>query len=312
MTDKTPLVTVIMNCRNSAKYLRGAIDSVYAQTYQNFEVVFLDNRSEDGSADIAKSYDKRLKYHLSDSFVPLYNARNQALAHCQGEFIAFLDCDDLWMPEKLERQIPLFSDPKVGLVYSDSIFFTNEKDLHKNYDTKTMTHGACFNELLQSYHLDIETVVIRKSVIDEHSLTFDATLDCVGDMDFFLRLARITELKGIPLALAKWRIHSESLTSTKQKQFQTEIIYLAEKIATMTEGDSMAQLTLSKMKRNARIKKGLYLAADEDHKDLKVLMSECEGLTKLALYGIRLIPAAVVRHALSRNTHTRIKSSAET
>src|SRR5512146_2873876 len=114
-----PTVSVIMNCYNSARYLREAIDSVYAQTRGDWEIVFWDNRSTDESASIARSYDDKLKYFLGSEFMPLGAARNMAVQASRGEYLAFLDCDDLWAPEKLAKQIPLFeSQPDVAVVYA--------------------------------------------------------------------------------------------------------------------------------------------------------------------------------------------------
>ena len=113
-----PTVSVIMNCFNGEKYLREAIDSVYAQTYKNWEIIFWDNASTDNSAEIAKSYDEKLRYFRGEKTVPLYAARNLALKQAKGKYIAFLDCDDYWLPQKLERQVEIFeSDKKIGLVY---------------------------------------------------------------------------------------------------------------------------------------------------------------------------------------------------
>src|SRR5574337_499452 len=107
-TQHTPSVSVIMNCLNSSKYLREAIDSVYAQTYKDWEIIFWDNASIDNSAEIAKGYDSKLRYFRSEETVILGKVRNYAIEKARGEFIAFLDCDDLWLANKLERQIPFF------------------------------------------------------------------------------------------------------------------------------------------------------------------------------------------------------------
>ena len=116
----TLTVSVIMNCLNCSKYLREAIDSVYAQTYKNWEIIFWDNASTDNSAEIAKSYDEKLRYFRGEKTVPLYAARNLALKQAKGKYIAFLDCDDYWLPQKLERQVEIFeSDKNIGLVYSN-------------------------------------------------------------------------------------------------------------------------------------------------------------------------------------------------
>src|SRR5690349_5169555 len=121
-----PLVSVIMNCLDCSRYLREAIESVYAQTYENWEIIFYDNGSCDGSGDIARSYDDRLRYFRGDATIPLGNARNKAISFARGDLIAFLDCDDVWFPAKLEKQVPLFADSRVGLVYCDTIFFNSQ------------------------------------------------------------------------------------------------------------------------------------------------------------------------------------------
>ena len=128
-----PLVSVIMNCFNGEEYLREAVNSVIKQNYENWEIIFWDNQSTDKSAEIFKSYkDKRLKYYYASSHSGILDeARNYALKKANGDFIAFLDVDDWWLPNKLEKQIPLFDDPDVGLVYGNSWLFFEKKKRKK-------------------------------------------------------------------------------------------------------------------------------------------------------------------------------------
>ena len=115
MATKDPLVSIIMNCHNGEKYLNEAICSVLSQTYENWELIFWDNQSTDKSSVIVQKYkDTRIQYFYAETYTRLGEARNHAIKKSQGEFIAFLDCDDLWMSTKLEKQIPLFSDTRVG------------------------------------------------------------------------------------------------------------------------------------------------------------------------------------------------------
>ena len=104
---KNPLVSIIMNCYNSDKFLRESIESIYNQTYANWEIIFWDNASIDDSAKIAKSYDERIKYYLASETTSLGEARNLALSNVSGEYVAFLDCDDLYLTDKLEKQVNL-------------------------------------------------------------------------------------------------------------------------------------------------------------------------------------------------------------
>ena len=109
--NNQPLVSVIMNCYNGEAYLYESIKSVLFQTYANWELIFWDNRSDDKSAEIFKSYnDKRFKYYYAPQHTLLSEARNEAIKKSSGEFIAFLDTDDLWEKDKLELQVPLFKD----------------------------------------------------------------------------------------------------------------------------------------------------------------------------------------------------------
>jgi len=107
-----PFISIVINCLNGEEYLREAIDSIYDQTYTNWEIIFWDNASTDKSAAIAKSYGKKLRYFLSGSIDTLYNARNKAVVGARGEYLAFLDCDDWWYDDfLLERKI-FFDDEK--------------------------------------------------------------------------------------------------------------------------------------------------------------------------------------------------------
>ena len=92
-----PLVSIIVNCFNGEKYLNKALTSILDQSYQNWEIIFWDNKSSDNSKNIFNNFkDKRFKYFYSDNHAPLYQARNDAIKKSTGEIIAFLDTDDWW------------------------------------------------------------------------------------------------------------------------------------------------------------------------------------------------------------------------
>ena len=115
MKKNRTLVSVLMNCFNGQRYLQKALDSILAQTYQNWELIFWDNQSEDKSAEIFKSYkDKRFKLFYSSKHTILYEARNKAIQKANGDLIAFLDTDDYWLPEKLEKQIIKLEEKEEG------------------------------------------------------------------------------------------------------------------------------------------------------------------------------------------------------
>ncbi|MBD5641846.1 MAG: glycosyltransferase family 2 protein, partial [Desulfovibrio sp.] len=105
--SRRPKFSVIMNCLDCERYLPAALASLKAQSCQDFEIIFWDNGSRDESAAIALDYGPRLRYFRSEETVPLGQARNLAISKAEGEYVAFLDCDDLWRPGKLEKQLAL-------------------------------------------------------------------------------------------------------------------------------------------------------------------------------------------------------------
>src|SRR5208282_4651656 len=112
-----PLVSVIMNIRNGAAFLREALDSIMAQTFADWELIAWDDCSTDDSARIVAGYkDSRVRYFLSPENTPLGKARDNAIRQAQGEWLAFLDQDDLWTATKLEKQMAL-ADNGVGIIY---------------------------------------------------------------------------------------------------------------------------------------------------------------------------------------------------
>lgn len=122
-----PLVSILMNCYNGGDYLSQALESVIAQTYQNWELIFWDNQSTDNSSDIVHSYkDNRIKYFYAETHEALGIARKLALKEVSGDWIGFLDTDDIWLADKLELQMELKSDvnqddAEIGLVYGRTL-----------------------------------------------------------------------------------------------------------------------------------------------------------------------------------------------
>ena len=208
---KAPVVSVLMNCLNCSLYLEEAIDSVYAQTYKDWEIIFWDNASTDSSAEIAQRYDEKLRYFRADVSLPLYGARNLALQKARGKYIAILDCDDLWLPAKLEEQIPLLEkDDKVGLVYSDVILFNEKGKEKRSFEFKKPYRGNVFSELLLENFINTQTVLIRKDAFDSLDTFFDERLIMSGDYDACLRISYGWKVDYVDKPLARYRVHRNS------------------------------------------------------------------------------------------------------
>jgi len=206
-----PLVSVIMNCYNGEKFLHESIKSVLSQTYQHWELIFWDNKSEDGSAKIFKSYsDKRFKYHLASEHTLLSEARNEAVKRSSGEFIAFLDTDDFWERDKLKLQIPLFKDPEVGVVYGN-LFIVNEKSNMKKIFLKgKKPRGFILGDLLKNYCTLLATLVIRKSFLDNYQPAFNSSYHIAGDFDLMIRMSAKYKFECVEKPIASYRIHEKN------------------------------------------------------------------------------------------------------
>jgi glycosyltransferase involved in cell wall biosynthesis len=219
---EAPTVSVIMNCYNGEKYLKEAVGSVYSQTYQNWEIIFWDNASTDNSAEIAKSYDDKLRYFRGEKTVPLYAARNYALKKARGKYIAILDCDDLWLPTRLEEQIPLLErDDTIGLVHSDAFMFNEKGKEKRHFEIVTPYRGNIFKELLLCNFICTQTVVIRKDAFDSLDMWFDGRLTLSGDYDAYLRISYRWKVAFVDKPLARYRIHRESGTYKEGRKLET-------------------------------------------------------------------------------------------
>lgn len=219
------LVSVIMNCFNGEKYLREAIDSVIKQTYSNWELIFWDNQSTDKSAEIIKGYgDSRLKYFYAPGHTVLYDARNHALEKTQGEYIAFLDVDDWWEPEKLEKQIKLFEDKEVGLVYGN-FWLVNErkKKKRKAQYVNLLPEGNVLNKLLENYVIGMLTMVIRRDAIKSLDKVFDSRCQVIGDFDVAIRLAAKWKFACVQCPVASYRLHGNNISILDARRQRSEM-----------------------------------------------------------------------------------------
>ena len=235
MNGKHPEVSVIMNCWNGDRYLREAMDSVFSQTFSHWEIVFWDNGSIDDSPEIAKSYGSKVRYFRNDQTSTLGAARNKALSRCRGKFIAILDVDDIWLPEKLEIQLKLFEkNPNLGMTYSNSIFFNEKGEIDDLFSLCSPHKGKVFGPLLEKNFISTETMMFKKSILDQLPYVFDDRYTMVMDYDLSLRIAYNYELDFISRPLSKWRSHCKSETSRKKflvtKENQQMILKLRREI----------------------------------------------------------------------------------
>ena len=210
------LVTIILNCYNGEKYLIEALKSIENQTYKNWELVFWDNLSTDKSKEILKSFkNRKFRYFKSKKHTSLYSARNLAIRKAKGEYISFLDCDDTWENNKLKKQIKLFEDKKVAVVYGN-LFVKKNKKIRKYYNYN-LKKGYLYKDLIQNYNIGILTVVIKKKILIKEKKIFNNKYNIIGDFDLFLRLSKKYYFQVVQKPVATYRIHNKNLSLLNRK-----------------------------------------------------------------------------------------------
>ncbi len=200
-----PLVSIIIPTYNRAKDLKRALQSVFDQTIADWEVLVIDNHSIDETDSLIKSFsDPRIKLFKIHNEGVIATSRNLGLKHALGEYIAFLDSDDWWMPKKLEISLK-YLGLGADVVYHD--LFTVVKPHQKLFWKKTCTRDLkppIFNDLLENGNgLLNSSVVIRKELLNKiNGLSEDRNLVAAEDYEAWLRVAKVSEkFKKIPRTL---------------------------------------------------------------------------------------------------------------
>jgi glycosyltransferase involved in cell wall biosynthesis len=213
-----------MNCYNGETYLSDAIKSILSQTYKNYEVIFWNNRTQDNSSFIYKSFkDKRLKYYYAKKHTSLYRARNLAIKKAKGKLIAFLDTDDIWLKDKLSSQIEKFKNKKVNLVYSNYYILNQVTGLKKIAYKNKLPKGVIYEELLKNYFLGIGTVLIKKDIFIKRKNFFNERFNIIGDFDNFIRISKNNYFSCVNRPLSIYRIHKKSFSNKNYKMHVDEL-----------------------------------------------------------------------------------------
>jgi len=195
-------------------YLREAIDSIYLQSYSNWEIIFWDNASVDSSAEIAKSYDSKLRYFKVDETTVLGKARVSAVEKARGDYISFLDCDDIWHPDKLKKQVDVISsDNEVGFVYcraekisprNSSIGYIPDKKME-------LPSGRIFKELVKQNFIPFVSVLVSLDKYHECG-GFPKHYKNSTDYYLFLKLSYKYKVAAIDKVCCQYRVHAENMS----------------------------------------------------------------------------------------------------
>lgn len=228
-----PTVSVIIPVYNNARTISRTVDSVLAQTIDDIEVIIVDDGSTDDTRAHLKPYGKRIRYFYQSN-QERSAARNNGLLQARGQYIAFLDADDYWLPLKLEKQIAVFqNNPELGLVYSQAYVIKKQDQplyiLGKKGIDSSNDPSETFCRLLVGNFIPSPTPLISRQCVRDAGF-YDEKISIREDNDYWLRVARNYPILGIPEPLAFYQLsEGDFLKKLAAKNAQDAYVYVVEK-----------------------------------------------------------------------------------
>jgi len=252
-----PTVSVIIHTYNNEKFIVETVESVLNQTYKDYEIIIVDDGSVDGTRDALIPYMQKIRYHYKENG-GIASAKNAGISLSETEFVAFLDHDDLWAPDKLQLQMEHFNEnPQIGLVYAKYTSFRDGKELRtkpeKGYS------GWIFKELLSKSFIQTSTVVVKRECLDAVG-PYDETFFLGDEYDMFLRIARKFQCGFVDKGLTRYRVHDTN-ASNNDFLFDNENLGVYKKIYNnFTDLDGVEKKILRKRiaRYSMKVAEGLY------------------------------------------------------
>ena len=217
MGEIQPLVSVIMPAYNSEKYIGKSIESVLAQDYEKFELIIVDDGSKDGTKSIVEQYAKndiRIKL-LEQANQGVSVARNKGLDTATGEYVAFLDSDDLWDADNLSVMVQAAECTKSGLICAGFDIINADDTLETvnlvYKDGELMDFVTSNSEI--RFFFWIGSVIIRRDILEKYYIRFDEGIAIMEDIGFYIKIFAVTNLKSVPRVMAHYCKHENSATT---------------------------------------------------------------------------------------------------
>jgi glycosyltransferase involved in cell wall biosynthesis len=229
-----PLVSIIMNVRNGAAFLREALDCVMAQTFTDWELIVWDDCSTDDSAAIVTGYrDPRVHYFLSPEATPLGKARDNAIRQAMGKWLAFLDQDDLWTSTKLEKQMAL-AEGRVGIIYGRAVLFWpsgRKRDYDQAHEFTPLPEGDIFSELFRSAcFIAMSSAVLRRSAVEEVG-GIPGYIEMAPDYYLYIAIARRYPARALQEVVCWYRMHGGNLSQESKRKTHQEVLVMIDQWA---------------------------------------------------------------------------------
>ncbi|MGS0692261.1 glycosyltransferase family 2 protein [Shewanella sp. 30m-9] len=227
-------VSVVMPVYNVEAFVEDAINSVLSQTFENFELILVNDCSSDSSLQICQQFNEaRIRIINHESNLGLAAARNTGIRHAIGQYVAFLDSDDMWHSEKLQQHINhLDNNPEVGISFSRSLFISSEGQRMNIYQMPQLTNISAQDLLCRNPVGNGSAPVIRHETLSDiryqslskhvpHSCYFDENLRQSEDIECWLRIVTTThwKMEGLPAPLTFYRLNPQGLSADLNKQY---------------------------------------------------------------------------------------------
>jgi glycosyltransferase involved in cell wall biosynthesis len=208
----TPTVSIIVPAYNHGAYLTLTINSALVQTWRDFEVIVVDDGSKDNTPEVAASFGDAITFIRQEN-KGMAGSRNTGIRHARGEFIAFLDDDDLWEPEYLAHVIPaLQRDPSLGACRAGFRIMDSNGVRLPQQTTRQVAPDRMYDALLDGGFFPPCTVTARKACFDELGV-FDTNLQGLADWDMWIRISRVHGFLSLPETLVLYRVHPSGLSA---------------------------------------------------------------------------------------------------
>lgn len=211
---QTPLVSIMMTTYNRADLITAAIESVLKQTYQNWELLILDDASRDNTSSVVQKFsDPRIKYLPASTNLGITRNRNRGLDLARGEYVAVLDSDDLWTnPNKLKAQVNFLETKKDYVAVGTQVEVINETGEVTAEFRYALEDKTIRNRLLFRNQFTHSSLLLRRSALD----MYDETLPIWEDYDLILRLGQSGHLANLPEVMTAYRRHSTNISKTTE------------------------------------------------------------------------------------------------
>jgi len=251
-----PLVSVVIPCYNRENFVADAIESVLKQTYQNFEVILVDDGSADHTENVIQRYlsDPRIRFYKHDVNRGIAAARNTGIKNAKGEFIALLDSDDMWLPKKIETQVEILSQDTIGelgVVWTDA-YYTDQLGNKRTSDAKipadlnALFGDALLRRIFMGNFIIAGTSMIRRSCFDRIGFFDEQLRGGSDDCDLWIRLAPYFQFRYLASPLAVIRLHEGNYSSI-ERHFQDQVVIIAKAISRNPEIAALKQKKLSQL-----------------------------------------------------------------